>query len=162
MQLLGLALYPAHARGGRLQLTGQNRRTRRQRRLPGLQRLLLRGRVGRLTFQCVSLGLESAELVRPGRCRRLQGLRGTDRVPQRRRERALDRPQGVSGPPLQGTQVKPFNEGEYLPPFLRHQIVAPGQVPGQVDIAGCRVETQVRQGTGVGVQRVAPTSWLNC
>ncbi len=77
------------------------------------------------------------------------------------RERALDCPQGVSGSPLQGAQVKPFNLGEYLPPFLRDQIVTPGQVPCQVDIAGCRVETQVRQGAGVGVQRIAPASWLN-
>ena len=65
VQLLGLAVYPAHRRGGRLEVVGQNDRTRRHRRLPGLQRLLLRGRGGRLTLERVGFGLESAELIRP-------------------------------------------------------------------------------------------------
>jgi hypothetical protein len=65
VQLLGLGVYPVHGRGGCLQVVGQDGRTRRQRRLPGLQCLLVRGRGGCLAFECVGFGLEPAQLIRP-------------------------------------------------------------------------------------------------
>jgi hypothetical protein len=38
----------------------------------------------------------------------------------------------------------------------------PGQVPGQVDIAGGWIEPQSRKRTGVRVQRTAPAAWPSC
>ena len=162
VQLLGLAVYPVHGRGGCLEVVGQDDRARWQRRLPGLQRLLLRGRGGRLAFERVGFGLEPAQLISPRCCRCLQRLRGAGGAPQRGRERALDSPQRVGGPPLQGVQVQSLDEGERLPCLLRDQGVLPREVPGQADIAGGRIEAQGGQGAGVGVQRAAPAAWLSC
>jgi len=46
VQFLGLAVYTVHRHRGRLEVVGQDDLTRWQRRLPGLQCLLLRGRGG--------------------------------------------------------------------------------------------------------------------
>ena len=48
--------------------------------------------------------------------------------------------------------------GQDLLRFLGDLVVAPGQVPGQADVAGGRIETQVGQGAGVVVHRSALAS----
>ena len=156
VQVLGLALDPGDGRGGRLQIHGEDGRAGRQRRLLGLQCLLLCARTGRLAFQRVGFGLEAAELVGPGRRGRVQCLRGAGRVTQGGRERGLQRAHGVRGPPLQGIQVELFDDGEDLAHFPGGLVVTAGQVLGQADVAGCRIEAQVRQGTGAVVHRTAP------
>ena len=102
VQLLGLPLYAEHGRGRRLQVGGQHGRTWRQRRLLGLQRLLVRGRGGCLAFERVGFGLEPAELVRPRRCRRLQCLRSGWRCCAARAGTWPGPPAVHRRPPLQG------------------------------------------------------------